>query len=105
MMPDAMTTNNDLVNAFLAYLRAERGAGENTLASYEHDVRDLSAWLEKPLPEATRIDLQEHIRDSLKHGIGARSVTRRLSSLSYLHVPDNDAPYAPTTSRLPCSTR
>ncbi len=30
MMPDAMTTNNDLVNAFLAYLRAERGASEHT---------------------------------------------------------------------------
>jgi integrase/recombinase XerD len=78
-----MTTSDDLVNSFLGYLRAERGAGENTLASYGHDVRNLSAWLEKPLLEATRIDLQKYISDSLKQGIGARSVARRLSCLRH----------------------
>lgn len=78
-----MTTNNDLINSFLSYLRAERGAGEHTLAGYEHDVRNLAAWLEKPLPEATRIDLQKYISDSLKRGIGARSVARRLSCLRH----------------------
>ena len=78
-----MTASDDLINRFLSYLRAERGAGENTLASYEHDVRNLSAWLEKPLLEATRIDLQRYISDSLKQGIGARSVARRLSCLRH----------------------
>src|SRR5450759_556082 len=29
------------------YLRAERGAGENTLASYENDVCNFAAWQEK----------------------------------------------------------
>lgn len=77
-----MATNNDLVDRFLVYLRAERGAGENTLANYEHDVRDFSAWLEKPVPEATRIDMQKYISDSLKR-VCARSVQRRLSCLRH----------------------
>jgi integrase/recombinase XerD len=46
-------------------------------------VRDLSAWLEKPFPEATRIDLQKYISDSLERGIGARTVARRLSCLRH----------------------
>lgn len=78
-----MATNNDLISSFLSYLRTERGSGANTLASYEHDVRNFSAWLEKPFAEATRIDLQRYISDSLKDGIGARSVARRLSCLRH----------------------
>ena len=53
-----MSSNPDLITRFLAYLRAERGAGENTSASYEHDTRHFAAWLEKPLPLPTRLDLQ-----------------------------------------------
>lgn len=80
-----MTTNNDLINSFLSYLRAERGAGENTLANYGNDVRKFSAWLEKPLPQATRINLQKYISDSLQQGIGARSVQRRRSCLRHFY--------------------
>jgi integrase/recombinase XerD len=78
-----MATNNDLINSFLSYLRAERGADENTLDNYGRDVRKFSAWFEKPLPETTRIDLQKYITDSLKQGISARSVARRLSCLRH----------------------
>jgi integrase/recombinase XerD len=80
---DDTASNNDLIKRFLAYLRAERGAGKHTLSNYEHDVRNFSAWLERPLPKATRIDLQKYISDSLKQGIGARSVARRLSCLRH----------------------
>ena len=77
-----MTTNNDLVNRFLLYLRAERGAEKRTLAAYEHDVRDFSVWFEKPLPDATRIDMQKYVSDSLKK-VCARSVQRRRSCLRH----------------------
>lgn len=75
-----MTTNNDLINRFLLYLRAERSAGKNTLANYEHDVRHFLAWLEKPAAEAARIDVQKYISDSLKQ-VCPRTVRRRLSCL------------------------
>lgn len=78
-----MRSNNDLIEGFLSYLRVERGARENTLANYEHDVRDFSAWFEKPLAETTRIALQKYIGESLKKGIGPRSVARRLSCLRH----------------------
>jgi len=80
---DYTTSNSDLIARFLVDLRAEHGASEHTVNNYEHDVRDLSSWLEKPLLEATRINLQKYISDSLARGIGARSVARRLSCLRH----------------------
>ena len=80
-----MSSNPDLVTRFLAYLRAERGASENTTASYEHDTWHFAAWLEKPLPQATRLDLQRYMRDCLSEGICARTAARRLACLRHLY--------------------
>lgn len=80
-----MSNNPDLISRFLAYLRAERGAGENTAACYEHDVRHFAAWLEKSLLEATRLDVQRYISHSLSQGISARTVGRRLACLRHMY--------------------
>ena len=102
-MTGLAATNNDLVNTFLSYLRAERGAGENTLANYENDVRKFSAWLEKPILEATRIDLQKYLSYSLKQGISARNVARRLSCLRHFYrfLIDEEEIAADPTRNLP----
>jgi integrase/recombinase XerD len=102
-----MPSNSDLINSFLKYLRVERGAGENTLASYGHDVRNFSAWLEKPTPQATRIDLQKYISDSLKEGINARTVARRLSCLRHFYhfLIDEDEIQIDPTRNLPVPKR
>jgi integrase/recombinase XerD len=76
--------NSSLITTFVAYLRTERGAGANTLASYEHDTRHFSAWLDKPFSQTTRIDLQKYISDSMSQGINARTAARRLSCLRHL---------------------
>lgn len=88
-----------MIPRFLSYLRAERGAGENTLASYEHDVCNFAAWQEKPLSQATRIDLQGYISDSLQQGLSARSAARRLSCLRHFYrflIDEDEIQFDPT---------
>jgi site-specific recombinase XerD len=41
-----MPSNNaQLIADFVAYLQIERGAKENTVASYSHDLTHFSRWL------------------------------------------------------------
>jgi len=40
---DGMTANDELINDFLTYLRAERGVSENTFDGYARDARGFSA--------------------------------------------------------------
>ena len=79
------TSNAHLIADFVAYLQIERGAKENTLASYEHDVAVFSEWLGKSFTSAVRADLQRFIADSLESGISARTVARRLSCLRHFY--------------------
>jgi integrase/recombinase XerD len=91
--------NPQLIARFLSYLRTERTAGENTFASYEHDVNDFAAWLEKSVTAATRIDLQRYINDSLTQGINPRSVARRLSCLRHFYrflIDEEEVQFDPT---------
>jgi integrase/recombinase XerD len=75
--------NSQLIADFVAYLRIERGAKENTLTNYEHDVTVFSDWLRKPFASALRADLQCFIADSLQSGISGRTVGRRVSCLRH----------------------
>jgi len=79
------TKNAQLIAKFVNYLRAERAAGENTLVSYEHDVREFAAWLEKPLTLAQRTDMQSYISDSLNQGVSGRTAARRLATLRHFY--------------------
>ncbi len=75
--------NVQLIAGFLSYLQVERGAKENTLANYKHDVTHFSGWLGKPLTLALRPDLQRYISNSLESGLSGRTVARRLSCLRH----------------------
>jgi integrase/recombinase XerD len=79
-----MPANNaQLISDFIGYLRIERGAKENTIANYEHDVKDFSRWLSRAFASALRTDLQRYIADSLQSGVSGRTVARRLSCLRH----------------------
>ena len=87
-----------VISTFLAYLRLERGAGANTLSSYEHDVRHFSGWLDAAQANARRTDLQRYISDSLDTEVISREDrcgrgSRFSMCLTVLHAADeNDNP-------------
>jgi site-specific recombinase XerD len=88
MIPGVMTSYNDLVNRSLVYMRAERVVGENTLANYEHDVRDFSAWLEKTSARGHTNRYAEVYQRFTQTGLRAKRATPPIVLAPFLPVPD-----------------
>src|SRR5262249_47438040 len=69
-------------------LAAERGAGENTLAAYTHDLEDFSAHLagaKHSIADATTEDIRAYLRRLSGRAYAAASVARRLSAIRQLY--------------------
>lgn len=72
------------VEAFLEMMSAERGAAQNTLASYKRDLDDARAFMKRrgvALTEAASSDLSAYLSDLAAQGFETSSQARRLSSL------------------------
>ncbi len=72
------------VEAFLEMMSAERGAAQNTLASYKRDLDDARAFMRRrgvALTEAASADLSAYLSDLAAQGFETSSQARRLSSL------------------------
>lgn len=69
------------IEAFLEMMSAERGAAENTLASYRGDLDDASAFLGGKLSDTDADGLRSYLGDLAKRGFAASSQARRLSAL------------------------
>ena len=98
------TDNANLITRFLSYLHTECGAGDNTVASYENDVRKFAAWLlPKPLTQAQRNDISQFISAALTEGLSGRSAARRLSCLRHFYrfLVDEEEISAEPTRNLP----
>src|SRR5581483_8535154 len=81
----AETKNTTLIDNFLAYMRSEKGATENTIQSYQIDLSKLAAGLLVPLATARRTDIQKYVSDLLATGISARTVARHLSCFRHFY--------------------
>ncbi|MEM9531864.1 MAG: site-specific tyrosine recombinase XerD [Pseudomonadota bacterium] len=76
--------DRDLIETFCDQLWAERGAAENTLASYRFDLTGLALWLaarDGSLATAQRADLLEYLARRTRAGFSAASNARLLSCL------------------------
>jgi integrase/recombinase XerD len=72
------------VEAFLEMMSAERGAAQNTLASYKRDLEDARAFMKRrgvALNEAASADLSAYLSNLAAQGFETSSQARRLSSL------------------------
>jgi len=72
------TANDELIELFLAYLRAEKGLAPNTVESYRYDLIQLSKFLgEKQFVSARCEDLRSHVGQLLST-VSARSAARKV---------------------------
>lgn len=69
------------IEAFLEMMSAERGAAENTLASYRRDLEDASERIEGGLAAAGTAELRGYLDDIAGRGFAATSQARKLSAL------------------------
>jgi integrase/recombinase XerD len=77
------------LDAFIAYLRAERGLSGNTVDAYGADLREYLVFLEgrgKVAPGDIAVeDVAAHMGDLASH-LSARSISRHLSALRSFHA-------------------
>jgi len=76
------------IEAFLEMLAAERGAARNTLAAYQGDLTDFSAFAAGRGTAVSGADaavLQSYMASLRAAGLSARTAARRLSALRQFH--------------------
>ena len=77
--------NNDaLIESFLEMMSAERGAAENTLSSYRHDLEDAAAFSVSKGSKLVSTDtptIRAYLESLSTKGFAATSQARRLSAL------------------------
>ena len=75
------------VKGFLSYLRFERGASENTVVSYENDLRQFVVHLKGPgdaepdLLTVDNLDVRGFLASLVKQGLKKSSAQRKLASI------------------------
>lgn len=69
------------IEAFLEMMSAERGAAENTLASYRRDLDDAAAFVDGGLADATPAAIRAYLDDIAARGFAPTSQARKLSAL------------------------
>ncbi|MBC3185612.1 site-specific tyrosine recombinase XerD [Corynebacterium sp. zg-331] len=75
----------DLAQTWLNHLAVERGLSQNTLSNYRRDVQRYLDWLDKPLAEVTKMDVEAYVADLRRGGLSAASAGRALVVARGLH--------------------
>ncbi len=76
-----MTFRDDLIEAFLDMMSAERGAGANTLAAYAPRPCDFAGFAKGGIAAASRDEIRAYLVHLSTAGLAASSQARRLSAL------------------------
>jgi len=74
-----------LLDAYLDYVRVERGLSKNTLEAYSRDLADFFNWVEEEQPgglfDLREDDLRLYFQGLKQQGLSSRSVGRKMSSV------------------------
>ncbi len=81
-----MSSTDNFLTLFLEGLAAERGASQNTLKAYEHDIKDFSESLKTTsLLEARALDIRSYLQELHGRALEPRTIARRLSALRHFY--------------------
>lgn len=72
------------ISAFLDTLQAERGSADNTLVSYDHDLRDWAGFCD--IERAGAPDITRYLLSLEAQGLAASTRARRLSALRQFYL-------------------
>lgn len=80
--------NARFLDAFLDYLKVEKGLAALTVSAYRSDMEQYAEFLHKrkrTLRDARRQDVRDFLNALLSNGVDARSVARKLSALRHFY--------------------
>ncbi len=66
---------------FVEMLVAERGSAQNTVDSYERDLRQFAGFLGRDIAEASTEEIRDYLGDLNKQGMSSATTARRISAL------------------------
>ena len=72
------------LDLYIDYLAVERGLAKNSLASYRHDLKRFTKWLDDhdvALEKCDRLQIVKYFQSLRRGGISARSVARALAAI------------------------
>ena len=69
------------IEAFLQMMAAEKGAAQNSIAAYEHDLQDFLKFLSKDNDILNEKNIKYYIQDLSTRGFASKSIARKLSSI------------------------
>jgi integrase/recombinase XerD len=69
------------IQAYLNFCRVEKGLAENSLNSYQLDLKRLSEEIGKPVIEIQAPDLATYVESLYSAGLSARSIARHITTL------------------------
>jgi len=94
-----MDSNEELIRRFLLYMRAERGATNNTVHSYKLHLVAFEKWFTKPLTLVERGDLSRYVTECLALGKSPNTVRAHIYCLRAFFcflIDDGDLQHDPT---------
>ncbi len=77
-----------LLNAFLDYLKVEKGLAPLSVSAYQSDLEQYSGFLlkgKRGLRDARRQEVRDFLNALLSNGVDGRSVARKLSALRHFY--------------------
>lgn len=77
-----------IIEQFLDAISAEKGAAQNTLDSYRHDLHDVESFLSEKksnITDASGDDLRKYMQYVFEQGLSAKTASRRLSSIRQIY--------------------
>jgi integrase/recombinase XerD len=80
--------NLRLLNAFLDYLKVEKGLAPLSVSAYRSDLEQYSGFLlkrKRGLRDARRQEVRDFLNSLLSNGVDGRSVARKLSALRHFY--------------------
>ncbi len=73
--------NKALLNSYMGYLKIEKGLTENSLVSYQYDLKDFLEFIVNPAENVTHFEVIEYLSLLQEAGILASSIARKRSSI------------------------
>jgi integrase/recombinase XerD len=80
--------NDALIDSFLEYLITERASAENTIQSYENDLKSFGLWLDEAVLgfiDINSVNLADYTSFMKQSGLKATSINRKISSIKQFY--------------------
>lgn len=101
--PKALPAALALLNEFVFHIKVEKGMAENSVLSYERDLRDFLGFAEKPVETLTHADVVEYLTLLGETGLTTTSLARKRAALHqfFRYLADNDIPNRMDFDKVP----